>query len=51
MIRPDNQMQDLRKQAYYDSHLTCRDNINKYMNYSDPILQKNEYYVSNYLFI
>ena len=50
MICPDNKIEDLRKQAYYDSHLSCRDNVNKYMNWSDPILQQKENYVSNYLY-
>ena len=51
MIHPENKMEDLRKQAYFDSHLSCRDNVNKYMNNSDPILQQKENYVSNNLFI
>ena len=41
---------EMRNQAYYDSRSSCQDNVNKY-NYSDPILQQNDYYVSNKNFI
>jgi hypothetical protein len=43
-------MEEMRKQAYYDSRLSCKDNVNKYRNFSDPILQQNDNYVSNHLY-
>ena len=50
MIRPDNQIVQQRKQAFLDSYSSCRDNVNKYRNFSDPILQQKENYVSNSLY-
>ena len=38
---------DLRKQAFYDSHTSYKVNIDKYKNISDPILQQKDRYVSN----
>lgn len=46
----DDRMEEMRKQAYYDSRLSCKDNVNKYRNFSDPILQQNDNYVSNHLY-
>ena len=37
----------LRKQAFYDSHTSCKINIDKYKNISDPILQQKDKYVRN----
>lgn len=41
---------EMRKQAYYDSHLSCKNNKDKY-NFSDPILQQKDNYVSNLKYI
>ena len=35
------------KQAYYESKNLAIANANKYKNYTDPILQQNDYYVRN----
>ena len=48
MSKPNDQIEQLRKQAYLDSHSSCRENVNKYRNFSDPILQQNDNYVSIY---
>ena len=40
------QIEEMRKQAFYDSYLSCKQNINKYKNDSDPILQQKDNYVS-----
>lgn len=50
MYQMNDQIEEMRKQAYYDSHLSCKDNVNKYRNFSDPILQQNDNYVSYYLY-
>jgi hypothetical protein len=50
MSIPNDKMDELRKQAFFDSHLSRQANINKYKYSSDPILQEKENYVSNYIF-
>lgn len=50
MSIPNDKMEDLRKQAFYDSHLSCQTNVNKYMHSSDPILQEKENYVSKKIY-
>ena len=45
-----NKIAEMRKQAYYDSHISCKKNVNKY-NFSDPILQQNDHYVRNIILI
>ena len=47
MIRPSDQFEQQRKQAFLDSYSSCRDNVNKFRNCSDPILQQKDKYVSN----
>jgi len=41
-----SEIEEMRKQAYFDSHLSCKQNVNKYKNDSDPILQQKDNYVS-----
>ena len=43
----DQQFNELGKQAYIDSMNSRLANIDKYKYKSDPILQQNDYYVSN----
>ena len=43
----DQQFNELGKQAYIDSMNSRQANIDKYKYKSDPILQQNDYYVSN----
>ena len=40
-----NEQLDEMKQAYYESKNLAKANANKYKNYTDPILQQNDYYV------
>jgi hypothetical protein len=42
----NGQIEEMRKQAFYDSYLSRKQNINKYKNDSDPILQQKDNYVS-----
>ena len=42
-------IEELRKQAYLDSHLSRQKNVDKYKYYTDPILQQNDNYVSRTL--
>ena len=44
-------IEELRKQAYLDSHLSRQKNIDKYKYSTDPILQQNDNYVSKILII
>ena len=39
-----DQLNEMQK-AYYDSKSLAKANANKYKNYTDPILQQNDYYV------
>ena len=51
MIKPNEQIDQQRKQAYFDSYSSCRENVNKYRNCSDPILQQKDNYVSEFVYI
>ena len=42
----NEQLNEMR-QAYYESKNLAKANANKYKNYTDPILQQNDYYVRN----
>jgi len=44
-------IEELRKQAYLDSHLCRQKNVDKYKYYTDPILQQHDNYVSETLII
>ena len=44
---PEQTFNDLGKQAYMDSLNSRQAIIDKYRNKTDPILQQNDYYVSN----
>ena len=46
-----NSIEELRKQAYLDSHLSRQKNVDKYKYYTDPILQQHDNYVSKSLII
>ena len=51
MSIPIDQMEELRKRAFYDSHLSLQNNINKHKNTTDPILQEKDNYVSCNIYI
>lgn len=46
----EKQFNELSKQSYMDSSNSRKANMDKFNYKSDPILQQNEYYVSNFLF-
>ena len=50
MSIPNDQMEELRKKAFYDSHISLQNNIKKHKNTTDPILQEKDNYVSNNIY-
>ena len=46
----EQQFNELSKQAYLDSSNSRKANMDKFNYKSDPILQQNDYYVSNILY-
>ena len=51
MSIPNDQMEELRKKAFYDSHISLQNNIKKHKNTTDPILQEKDNYVSSNIYI
>ncbi len=45
MNLPQKDLNALTREAYLESANLAKANANKYKNYTDPILQQNEYYV------
>jgi len=46
MASSNDNIEELRRQAYFDAQLSRKANVDKYRNYADPILQQNNFYVS-----
>ena len=46
MASTNDNIEELRRQAYFDAQLSRKANVDKYRNYADPILQQNNFYVS-----
>ena len=51
MSNTKEEITNMRKQAFYDSHTNYKSNIDKYKNISDPILQQKDKYVRKNIFI
>lgn len=47
----EEKLNEMRRQAYFDSANSAISNANRHKNNVDPILQKNEYFVSTQNFI
>lgn len=43
---PGEKFEEMRRQAYLDSHSSAQQIIDRHRNRTDPILQQNDYYVS-----